>query len=293
MTALLVATTFAVTAAAAARSTWSPCGRSMLSTITPIGERGRGNAYRATTAWFVAGSTVGGLCLGGLGAALAAAAAAGHLGAQGATALAACCATTAAAADAAAGDRRPPGHGRQVNERWLDRFRSGVYGAGFGWQIGTGLATAVMTTGVYLVPVLGACTRSPLLALGAGAAFGLVRGVAVLAGHSIRTPERLTAFHRRLDAWDRPTRRAMVGVEVLAAAALAAAWWAPVAAVPAAVLALATWSWARVARRNQPVCASSQATRSASTSSRLVSLNSSWRPPAYERKVTSATPSAR
>ena len=34
-----------VAVAAAIRSTWSPCGQSMLSTITPLGEAGRGNRF--------------------------------------------------------------------------------------------------------------------------------------------------------------------------------------------------------------------------------------------------------
>ncbi len=44
-----------VAVAAAGRSTWSPCGLSMLSTITPLGERARGHRWGATAAWFVAG----------------------------------------------------------------------------------------------------------------------------------------------------------------------------------------------------------------------------------------------
>ena len=55
-----------VALAAAVRSSWSPCGRSMLSSITPIGERGRGNRYGATATGFVIGGLVGGACLGGL-----------------------------------------------------------------------------------------------------------------------------------------------------------------------------------------------------------------------------------
>ncbi|MDQ3293850.1 MAG: hypothetical protein M3527_05300, partial [Actinomycetota bacterium] len=50
---------------AAARSMWSPCGLSMLSTITPLRENARSGRYRSTVAWFVAGAAVGGACLGG------------------------------------------------------------------------------------------------------------------------------------------------------------------------------------------------------------------------------------
>ena len=41
--------------AAAARSTWSPCGLSMLSQLTPLGEAGRGQKYarapRSGSSW--------------------------------------------------------------------------------------------------------------------------------------------------------------------------------------------------------------------------------------------------
>ena len=50
--------------AAAARSTWSPCGLSMLSTITPLAEASRGRRFRSTAAWFVVGALVGGATLG-------------------------------------------------------------------------------------------------------------------------------------------------------------------------------------------------------------------------------------
>ena len=44
----------------------------MLSTITPIGERGRGNRFGRTAVWFILGATLGGAVL-GLGAAVLAA----------------------------------------------------------------------------------------------------------------------------------------------------------------------------------------------------------------------------
>ena len=73
MTSLLLALASVLAIAAAVRSTWSPCGLSMLSTITPIGERGRNNGWAASAAWFVAGAVLGGATL-GAGAALLAAA---------------------------------------------------------------------------------------------------------------------------------------------------------------------------------------------------------------------------
>ena len=60
-----------VAIAAAIRSTWSPCGQSMLSQLTPVGEASRGYRYRTTAAWFVIGAVVGGAMLGGVMALLA------------------------------------------------------------------------------------------------------------------------------------------------------------------------------------------------------------------------------
>ena len=73
MRVILEVSTFVVAVAAATRSTWSPCGVSMLSTVTPLAERGRGHRFGATAGWFVAGALAGGICLGAVGAGLAAA----------------------------------------------------------------------------------------------------------------------------------------------------------------------------------------------------------------------------
>lgn len=148
----------AVTAvAAAARSTWSPCGLSMLSTITPMAERSRGRRWGLTAAWFVLGATLGGATLG-----LLAVAGAALMGATGAgtaltLGLAATAALVTASMDLGVGTQMPH-HRRQVDEVWLDQYRSWVYGLGFGWQIGTGLATYIMTAAVYLTVVLAALT---------------------------------------------------------------------------------------------------------------------------------------
>ena len=73
----------------------------------------------------------------------------------------------AAAADTGIAGFRLPVHHRQVNERWLDGLRPWVYGAGFGWQIGTGVVTYIKTAAVYLLIVLAALTA--LAPPGAGA----------------------------------------------------------------------------------------------------------------------------
>ena len=60
VTLCIAAVASLVALAAAVRSTWSPCGLSMLSTITPLSEQAKGHSYRSTAAWFVLGATVGG-----------------------------------------------------------------------------------------------------------------------------------------------------------------------------------------------------------------------------------------
>lgn len=215
---MLVAMALVVTVAAAARSTWSPCGLSMLSTLTPLGERGRHTRFATTAVWFVAGSLLGGAVLGlaGFGLAAAVSAAGGGHGAL-PRALAAGFLVAAALSDQALAGRRAVGHHRQVNERWLDHFRPWVYGAGFGFQIGCGLATYVVTAGVYLVVLLGALSADPVFALGLGLVFGLVRGLAVLLGRSLTSPEALRRFHARFSRLEPVSRRAMVLVELAAA----------------------------------------------------------------------------
>ena len=235
MTTTLTLLACLVAGAAAVRSTWSPCGLSMLSTITPVAERAKGHRYGATCAWFIGGATVGGLALGALAAALAAA-----MGAAGPSPVVAGGAALAAALVVLVSDRgrarvRIPVHYRQVNERWLDAYRPWVYGAGFGFQIGCGLATYITTAAVYLVVVLTALTGDPAVALAVGAGFGLVRGLAVTLTRRVTTPSALLELHRRvarLLPWAERTVAAAVGVS---AVVLAVATWPTSAAVVGAV----------------------------------------------------------
>jgi hypothetical protein len=113
-----------------------------------------------------------------------------------------------------------------VNERWLDQFRPWVYGAGFGWQIGAGFATYIVTAALYLMVVMAALSGNPLASFATGLAFGAVRGVAVLAGHRITYTAALVAFHRRFDATERPVRSAVIAWEVAPALAGLMAWGA-------------------------------------------------------------------
>jgi hypothetical protein len=231
-----------VAVVAAVRSTWSPCGLSMLSTITPFGERSRGHRYAVTASWFVAGATLGGASLGAVGAGLAwAASAVGLDGHPTWVAVAvAVSAGLAAAVDAGVFGPLIPIWRRQVDDGWLGRYRSWVYGAGFGWQIGVGLATYIMTAAVFLVVAVAVVTADPLMAVGICTLFGLVRGVAVLLTARVQSPSGLRALHRRFEEWAPASRRAVIAVEVAVAIAVLAAKW-PVGggAVGLAVVGLA------------------------------------------------------
>jgi hypothetical protein len=203
---LLIVCSALIVVVASARSTWSPCGLSMLSSITPLGEAGRGHRFRSTATWYVAGAVLGGATT---GAVMALAAAGVHLlafsPATTATAAALTC-SVVVALDMDVFGRRIPVLRRQVNEVWLDQFRNWVYGAGFGWQIGTGFTTYVMTSAVMAMVLLAALTASPLVAFGFGVAFGTLRGLTVMMGRRVTSPEALRMAHRRLNALEQPVR---------------------------------------------------------------------------------------
>ena len=201
--------------ATAVRSTWSPCGVSMLSVITPLQEQGRGNRFRATALWFLLGATVGGAMLGGLMAVLAA-----GWESLGANVEVALVVTTFAALVAVVSDGKLfgfqlPGHDRQVNERWLDQYRSWVYGGGFGWQIGIGFATYIMTAGLYFLVLVAAVGASTSGALILGTVFGLVRGLAVFAAREVTSLGALNDLHRRFEQWRQPVRKITIAVIAL------------------------------------------------------------------------------
>ncbi len=214
--------TFGIAAVAAIRSTWSPCGLSMLATITPLAERGRGHRFGPTAAWYMLGGTAGGATLGTVMCGLAGAVRWLAPGPTTVEAVATAAAVAVTASDIGFGGVRLPYHRRQVNERWLDQYRPWVYGSGFGWQIGSGLSTYIMTASVYLLVVLAALTAQPLVAFGAGTVFGTLRGSMVFMGGSITSPDALSSFHARFVRAG--TSVALVTVAVTVAVAIVAAW---------------------------------------------------------------------
>jgi MFS family permease len=269
---LIIALGLVVTVVVAVRSTWSPCGLSMLSSITPVAEQGRGHRFGSTARWFVAGAVVGGAMLGGVMAALAEAVRWLALPGAAVVGVALVVAAATALSDSGVAGRRLPFHRRQVNERWLDQYRSWVYGAGFGWQIGSGLATYIVTAGVYLMIVLGALSGDPWAALGLGTLFGLVRGLAVFASRNVHDPISLRSLHLRLARLE-PVSVAVTVATQVAAAVVAGGWillnlgaaagsdatgaWSSASVLTVAVVATAALAaglsagWAAVARRRR------------------------------------------
>jgi hypothetical protein len=233
MDALLLLS-LAVAVVSAVRGVWSPCGLSMLSSITPMAEAGRGYRFAGTARWFVAGGIVGGLTTGAAAAGLATVLAALDPTTTSLLAAGAIVAVVTASIDLGSLGISLPIFKRQVNDAWLRRYRSWVYGAGFGWQIGTGVATYIMTAGVFLTFALAALTASPAAAMLVGLVFGLVRGSAVYLGRSATTPAALGEVHARLDRFGPAARRAAASVQVLSAVVLGALAWGPVGAVAVA-----------------------------------------------------------
>jgi hypothetical protein len=170
----------------------------MLSSITPLGERGRNNRFEVTAGFFVAGAVAGGLALGAVAGALGNVA----LPDEPAAILAALAGLAVAGAllDAKVAGLRLPTITRQVDERWLHKYRGWVYGIGFGAQLGAALTTIVSSAAVYLMVLAAVGTRSALAGAIIGALFGAIRGGSLLLARRVTTTDELRRFHRRLAA---------------------------------------------------------------------------------------------
>ncbi len=251
--ALLIGLAAVVAAAAAVRSTWSPCGISMLSTITPMAERSRGRRWWLTAAWFVLGAVLGGATLGliaVLGAVVVDVTGTGDSAVP--LAVAAVVTFVTASMDLGIGTAMPH-HRRQVDEVWLDQYRSWVYGLGFGWQIGSGLTTYIMTAAVYATVVLAALTASVPVAMGIAVFFGLIRGLAIGLGARLTNPDRLRRFHHRFDELGPSVRAAVISVQLVVATTAGAAVWGPVGGGCIAVAGIVAVLWRRRMVQRNPV----------------------------------------
>jgi MFS family permease len=191
----------------------------MLSSITPLGERGRAGRWGITVTAYAAGSAAGGAAVGALAGAL------GWLlplelggAARVVLVLLALAAAAAVLVETGVLPHLPTVH-RQVDEDWLHRYRGWVYGAGFGFQLGTGVVTIVTSPTVYVTGVLAVLTGSPIRGAAVGLAFGLTRALPVVLARRVTTTATLAATSRRLVALEPAGQR--VAAASLAAVAMA------------------------------------------------------------------------
>lgn len=170
----------------------------MLSSIHPLGERGRQSRFSVTASAFVFAGVVGGattgLVFGALGGGLERVSLLDS--SRDRVFVVAVVAGIALFFDLTG--RTFPSVPRQVNEDWLGEFRGWVYGAGFGFQLGTGVMTFVTSAAVLIWLATMILVGSVPMAVVIGAVFGAIRGSSILFAGSIRTPEQLVDFHRRL-----------------------------------------------------------------------------------------------
>jgi hypothetical protein len=187
----------------------------MLTSITPLGERSRGNRWAVTTTAYALGCALGGattgVVLGAVGTALPR---------LPVLLLAGLACLLGAAADLVPG-RRHVGR-RQVDERWLGHYRGWVYGAGFGYQLGLGVVTIVTSASTFVVLALALLTQSVGAALLLGTVFGAARALPALLVRRVHTWDQLRALGAGLEAHAVAARRGTVGVLAAAGTVLLA-----------------------------------------------------------------------
>jgi hypothetical protein len=186
----------------------------MLTSITPLGEWGRGQRYVVTITAFLVGGVVGGAAFGAV-VALAGSAVvrAVDIAAEPRLAVFAAAIGAGLVIDLMNRNGRLPGPVRQVSQAWLDRYRGWVYGIGFGVQLGFAVTTIVTTAMVYVMLAGIFLTANLSEGVVIGAVFGLIRGGTALAAAGVRDPERLRVIGGRLQSWMRPALRLAAAVE--------------------------------------------------------------------------------
>lgn len=187
----------------------------MLGSITPLGERSRRMRWGVTAAAYAAGCVAGGALAGGMLGAIGSVTS-GRLPDGFAAALLAAAAAVGLAFDLGLAGLRLPTTRRQVDERWLRRYRGWVYGGGFGFQLGLGVVTIVPASVVYLAGVGALLSASPVSGAAIGAVFGAARASSLLLVRGATTPAGLFAVDGRMQRWRRPAASATLAATGLA-----------------------------------------------------------------------------
>jgi len=198
----------------------------MLTSITPLGERGRGSRWGVTLSFMLLGSTLGGAAVGVLLGLLgdATVGPATSASAEWRLYLLAALLGAAFVIELGVGGVGIPTIRRQVDERWLNAYRGWVYGFGFGVQLGAGVVTIVSTASVYVTFAACWLAGAALPGLAIGAVFGAARAATLFGARSIHDPRALQELGRRLRRWALPARSATLACEfALALAAVLAA----------------------------------------------------------------------
>lgn len=162
----------------------------MLSSITPLGLRGRGNSWLRTVVGFwigaIAAAVVVFSLMGVIGDIVGLDAANPWLGLI--------VIVTALFLDL--GGVKPPGPHRQVDEDWLGRYRDWVVGLGYGTQLGLGFMTIVPTFGYWALLLVAASAGMPV-AVYLGVAFGMGRSLLLVSTRKVKSPSALSETMRR------------------------------------------------------------------------------------------------
>lgn len=184
----------------------------MLASITPLGERGRRSTWGVTVTAFALGAVVAGAAAGAILGLLGAVAGVDGASTRARVAILAGAVVVAIAIDASG--RPVPGPRRQVDERWLDRYRGWVYGLGYGSQLGLGVLTVVSSAATYVALMAALLTGSAVGGAIILGCFGAVRGFTPLAAAHVRSPRELLNLHRGLERWRAPVHWGTVGLQV-------------------------------------------------------------------------------
>jgi sulfite exporter TauE/SafE len=193
----------------------------MLSSIHPLGERSRHNKWWVTVTSFTIGAVLTaaliGTVFGWIGGVMADLTPRATLLAMGAVVL------VAGLLDVTGVP--VPGPERQVNENWIGNFRGWVYGGAYGVQLGAGLATYVVTWGVYAILILEFLSGSALAGAVIGGMFGAGRSVGLLLAGRIDRASRLSSFHKRMASAGPPFRFfASYGAVTIGLISIAGSW---------------------------------------------------------------------
>jgi predicted lipid-binding transport protein (Tim44 family) len=201
----------------------------MLSSISPLGEQARATRWGTTVTAYLLGSLIGGLGLGALAALAGGLVPAGVRSSTAVTLMVGVLLLLLALADvlsSGTSGRAPrlrlPSWQRQVDERWLGRYRGWVYGLGFGAQLGFGVVTIISSATVYAVVLVSAWSGELATGLLLGGTFGLVRALPVLTVRRVDEPASLRRLLARVERWARPAEHVAIGSLTAAGAVVVA-----------------------------------------------------------------------